>query len=78
MSAPAVCWARDPHDGRLHACEPADVLLATSRGHAECLCGHQLPVDVGLEDGPSGALCLPCVIGVTAEMDDPGRMGAAL
>jgi len=71
-------WARDRHDGRLHACEPADVALAASRGYAECLCGRHLPADVGLEDGPSGALCLPCVIGVTAEMADPGRIGTAL
>jgi hypothetical protein len=37
-----------------------------------------LPAEgLAIQDVPSGALCLPCVIGVTADMEDPGRMGTA-
>lgn len=68
-------WARCPVDGRLHAAEPADALLAATRGYLECLCGQRLPADVPLVDGPSGALCPPCVVGVTSETENPGRFG---
>lgn len=76
---PMTCtlrWARDPADDRMHALAPNDLALAAARGHAETLCGHRLPTGLTVEDCPSGALCLPCVIGVTSEMDDPGRFGA--
>lgn len=69
-------WARCPTDGRLHAIEPTDTEQAPARGYAEALCGHRLPTGgLAVQDVPSGALCLPCVIGVTADMPDPGRMG---
>lgn len=71
-------WARDPHDGHLRSVRVSDLLLAQSRGYTGCWCGHKLPADVATEDRPSGALCLPCVIGVTAGMTDPGHWDAPL
>jgi hypothetical protein len=71
-------WAREVFDGRLHAVASVDMGLAEVRGYAEAQCGHRLPADVDSEDGPSGELCLPCVIGVTSDLEDPGRMGTAL
>jgi hypothetical protein len=52
-----------------------DVELAPVRGYTEALCSHQLPLDAATEDGPSGALCLPCVVGMTSDAPDPGRFG---
>lgn len=71
-------WARDQYDRRLHALEGVDVLLAEARGYAECLCGHKLPAEVVFEDGPSGALCLLCVVGAVADVPDPGNWGSPL
>ena len=77
-SGPAMHWMRCPTEGLLHAIAPTDSEQAVARGYAEALCGHQLPAeDLTVHDVPSGALCLPCVIGVTADMQDPGRMGTA-
>ena len=79
MSLPSPLWARCPDDGRLHVLESVDVASAALRGYSECLCGHRLPAEgLAIEDGPTGALCLPCMIGITAELPDPGRMGTAL
>lgn len=61
-------WARDSDDGRLHALAPGDVRLGESRGYAECLCRHTLPSDLIFEPGPSGAVCLLCVIGVAPDL----------
>lgn len=68
-------WSRCPDDGRLHAVDRLDIELAPVRGYTEALCGYRLPSDVVTEPGPSGALCLPCVVGVTSEAPDPGRFG---
>jgi hypothetical protein len=71
-------WVRCATDGRLHAIAPTDSEQAVARGYAEALCGHRLPAEgLAIQDAPSGALCLPCVIGVTADMQDPGPMGIA-
>jgi hypothetical protein len=71
-------WARCSIDGRLHAIAPIDATQAVARGYAETLCGHHLPAEgLAMQDVPSGSLCLPCVIGVTADMPDPGRLGTA-
>jgi hypothetical protein len=71
-------WARCPTEGLLHAIAPTDTAQAVTRGYAKTLCSHQLSAeDLILQDVPSGALCLPCVIGVTADIEDPGRMGTA-
>jgi hypothetical protein len=76
MTCPTVRWARCPFDGRLHAVDHGDVELTSVRGYAEALCGHRVPRDdLTFEDVPSGALCLPCVIGVTSDLPDPGRIG---
>jgi hypothetical protein len=77
-SGPAMHWMRCPTDGRLHAIAPTDTEQAVARGYAEALCGHRLSAEgLAVQDVPSGALCLPCVIGVTADMEDPGPMGTA-
>lgn len=78
LAPPPPRWARDQYDRRLHALEGVDVLLAEARGYAECLCGQQLPAEVVFEDGPSGALCLPCVVGAVADVPDPGNWGSPL
>jgi hypothetical protein len=77
-SGPAMHWVRCSTDGLLHAIAPTDSAQAVACGYAETLCGHHLPAEgLALQDVPSGALCLPCVIGVTADMPDPGPMGTA-
>ncbi len=68
-------WARDPEDGRLHAPASVDVRAAQSRGYAECLCTHKLPADVMFEPGPSGLLCVPCVIGAVPDLRALGLLG---
>ncbi len=79
MSYPAVRWARCVHDGRLHAVDRRNAELTSARGYAEALCGHTIAADgLAFEDAPSGALCMPCVIGVASDLPDPGRMGTAL
>jgi hypothetical protein len=71
-------WARCATDGRLHAITPTNTAQAAARGYAEALGGHRMPAEgLAVQDVPSGALCLPCIIGVTADMEDPGPMGTA-
>ncbi|MGH3779030.1 MAG: hypothetical protein ACRDRR_25410 [Pseudonocardiaceae bacterium] len=78
MSAPEMLWALHPGDQHCHAVAPGDLDRSETLGYAETLCGAHLP-DAGLEsaDRPWGVLCLPCVIGATADLPDPGRMGTA-
>lgn len=79
MSCPVVRWARCPHDDHLHAVDRRDAELTSVRGYAEALCGHTIPADgLTFQEAPSGALCMPCVVGVTSDLPDPGRMGTAL
>ncbi|MGH3697795.1 MAG: hypothetical protein ACRDRX_28085 [Pseudonocardiaceae bacterium] len=68
MSAePEMLWALCAADKRIHAVVIGDV---------ESLCGVPLPEgDAGLSR-PWGDLCLPCVIGATADLPDPGPGGA--
>lgn len=62
---PCVRWARCVHDGRLHAVDCRDAELTSARGYAEALCGHTIAADgLVFEDAPSGALCMPCVMGL--------------
>lgn len=78
MNAFPVLWAR-PKGGRLHAVERDDAAMAAGRGYTEALCGAHLPAeDLGFERVPSGTLCLPCMIGATADLPDPGRFGPPL
>lgn len=72
-----VRWGRDP-TGAMHAVDPTDAILSVSRGYTETLCGQiNLPPQVEFEPSPSGALCIACTIGATADLHDPGRFGAA-
>lgn len=63
----------------LSAIAPRDLDKSETLGYAEALCGVQLP-DAGLEPltVPTALVCLPCVIGATADLPDPGRMGTTL
>lgn len=72
-------WAVHPGDEHCHAVAPSDLDKSEALGYAEALCGARLP-NAGLKsaDRPWGLLCLPCVIGATADLSDPGRMGTAL
>ncbi|MGH3836220.1 MAG: hypothetical protein ACRDSF_11025 [Pseudonocardiaceae bacterium] len=69
-------WARCPDDGLLHLLHPADVVVAATGGHAEALCGRQLPAEsLTLINGLDGALCMACVAGIPPDSNDPGPRG---
>ncbi len=74
-----MLWAVHPGDERCHAIAPCDLDKSETLGYAEALCGVQLP-NAGLEPltVPTALVCLPCVIGATADLPDPGRMGTTL
>lgn len=66
-------WARCPDDGLLHLLQPSDVVVAAIGGHAEALCGRQLPAEsLTPISGSVGALCMGCVAGIAPESNDPG------
>jgi hypothetical protein len=66
-------WARCSDEGRLHLLQPADVAVATTRGHTQAVCGRRIS-DEGLTitNGASGALCMACVVGATFQEGSPG------
>lgn len=54
-------WARCS-GGRLHLLEPADVVAATTRGHAQALCSRVLPAAaLTLTTGLASPLCQACI-----------------
>jgi hypothetical protein len=63
---PSLFWTLNPADERTHAVVPGDV---------ESLCGVPLPAGEARLNRPFGDLCLPCAVGATADLSDPGRMG---
>jgi hypothetical protein len=65
-------WALHLSDGYCHAVTPGDLNKSETLGYVETLCGAHI-ADAGLKsaDRPWGALYLPCVIGVTADLTDP-------
>lgn len=66
-------WARCADDGLLHLLQPGDVAVAAIGGHAEALCGRQLPAEsLTLINGSAGALCMACVADISPESNDPG------
>ncbi len=73
-----IRWALHPGDEHCHAVAPGDLRKSGTCGYAEALCGARVP-GAGLESAerPWGVLCLPCAIGATADLPDPGRMGTA-
>jgi hypothetical protein len=74
-----MLWALHPGDKLCHAVAPGDLNKAETLGYAETLCGARLRADaLECADRPWGLPCLPCAIGATAELCDPGRMGTAL
>lgn len=64
---PAMLWTLSPADERTHAVVIGDV---------ETLCGVPLPAGDARTSRPWGDLCMPCVIGATADLPDPGPGGA--
>lgn len=69
-------WALHPGDEHCHAVEPGDFRKSGTRGYTEALCGAHLPsTELESADRPWGVLCIPCAIGATADLPDPGRMG---
>lgn len=76
VSAPEMLWALHPGDVRCHTVAAGDLHKTEMLGYAESLCGAHLP-DAGLESAerPWGELCLPCVIGATADLSDLGPNG---
>lgn len=69
MSEPTIHWTLNPADEHTHAMVPGD---------HESLCGVALPEGQARLNIPWGVLCLPCVIGATADLSDPGRMGTGM
>lgn len=69
VNAPEMLWAQHPGDGLCHAIAPCDLANSATLGYAEAPCGAHLP-DAWLEsiDRPWGLLCVPCVIGATADL----------
>jgi hypothetical protein len=50
-----------------------DVVVAATDGHAEALCGRQLPAEsLTLINGSAGALCMACVADIAPKSNDPG------
>lgn len=65
----AIRWAPHPDTGHWHAIAPCDLHNSAILGHAETLCGVQLP-HAGLEHAvlPGDLACVPCLIGATADL----------
>lgn len=62
-------WARCLEQGRLHLLRSADVIAATNQGHGRAVCGRPIPAEgLIITSGPSGALCMDCVLGATSPM----------
>lgn len=76
MTLPDVRWAVSPHDGRCHALDNRQAEEAAGKGWADTRCGLTLP-GAGRVAGeaPQGPLCMACVVQVTSELPDPGRLG---
>jgi hypothetical protein len=63
---PLMFWTLNPTDKRTHA-----VVL----GDVEALCGVVFSAMHVRRNRPWGDLCMPCVIGATADLPDPGPGG---
>jgi hypothetical protein len=66
VSEPVLFWTANPADERTHA-----VVL----GDVESLCGVPLPIGQVRMNRPWGVVCIPCAIGATADVPDPGPGG---
>lgn len=59
-------WVRCLDDKHLHLLHPADVLVVAG-GHAPAVCGQRISAEgLTITRGPSGALCMTCVVGATS------------
>jgi hypothetical protein len=66
-------WARCPDDGRLHLLQPAHVSFAVAGRHAQTVCGQWMAAEgLTINSGPSGTLCMTCVIDASAQMPAAG------
>ena len=71
-------WARRPDDDRLHLLAPAEVPRGTAKDHARALRGQRIPAKgLPITSSPAWALCVTCVLGIPAEMLDPGSRTTA-
>ncbi len=69
-------WARCPEQGLLHLLRSADVIVAANQGHARAVCGRPIPAEgLTITSGPSGALCIACVMGATSPIPACGPRG---
>ncbi len=69
-------WVRCPEQGRLHLLHPADVIAATNQGQARTICGHRIPAEgLILTSGPSGTLCMACILSATSPIPALGPRG---
>lgn len=65
-----------PDEERLHLLSPADVLVATTQGQAQALCGDGLAAQgLTITSGPPRALCMTCLAAATSHTSRPGLTG---
>lgn len=67
MTESTIFWTLNPADERTHA---------VTLGDPEALCGVVLPPGEARLNWPWGMLCVPCAIGATADLPDPGSVGS--
>lgn len=72
MSRPAVWWALSPRDYRAHVVTDGSGrrtgLAMTAR------CGHTMPPETGLDDGPRAQVCAGCVLMVAPTFEARGAL----
>ncbi|MDQ1527542.1 MAG: hypothetical protein QOG18_2155, partial [Microbacteriaceae bacterium] len=72
-------WARCTQEGRLpHLLQPAEVIAATTQGHAAAVRVRRIPAEgLTITSGPSGALCMACVLRAISAMPGPDPRATA-
>jgi hypothetical protein len=71
-------WARCTQEGRLHLLQSAEVIAATTQGHAAAVCVRRIPAEgLTITSGPSGALCMACVLRAISAMPSPDPTATA-
>ncbi len=69
MSAPAGRWALSPRDYRAHA-----VSGLTGDSTMAARCGHSMPPEAGLDDGPRAQVCAGCLLAVAPTFEVRGAL----
>jgi hypothetical protein len=71
-------WARCTQEGRLHLLQPAEVITATTQGHAAAVRVRRIPAEgLTITSGPSGALCMAGVLRAISAMPGPDPRATA-